>query len=122
MLKGINLSLILDLKQPRKLDLCENCDFNKQITFAILSERPCRVPYDANKVRKDVLVVFQILYRCNICIEKSLERKTRDLQSLSPGMRTITLLVFRMHLVVSHEQKLSQQTKLLEYLSSRDLL
>ena len=28
------------------------------------------VPYDANKVRKDVLVVFQILYRCNICIEK----------------------------------------------------
>ena len=70
MLKGINLSLILELKQLRKLDLYENCDFNKQITFAILSERPCRVPYDANKVRKDVLVVFQILYRCNICIEK----------------------------------------------------
>ena len=35
------LSLILDLKQLRKLNLCENCDFNKQITFAILSERPC---------------------------------------------------------------------------------
>ena len=43
MLKGINLSLILDLKQVRKLNLCENCDFNKQITFAILFERPCRV-------------------------------------------------------------------------------
>ena len=41
MLKGINLSLILDLKQLRKLNLCENCNFNEQITFAILSERPC---------------------------------------------------------------------------------
>ena len=30
------------LKQLRKLNLCENCDFNKQITFAILSERPCK--------------------------------------------------------------------------------
>ena len=45
MLKGINLSLILDLKQPRKLDLCENCDFNKQITFAIVSERRCVYPF-----------------------------------------------------------------------------
>ena len=41
MLKGINLSLILDLKQQRKLNLSENCVFTKQITFAILSERPC---------------------------------------------------------------------------------
>ena len=43
MLKGINLSLVLDLKQLRKLYLCGNCDFNKQITFAILYERPCIV-------------------------------------------------------------------------------
>ena len=47
MLKGINLSLILDLKQPRKLNLCGNCDFNKQITFAILYERPCTLPNPA---------------------------------------------------------------------------
>ena len=42
MLKEINLSLILDLKQLKKIDLCGNCDFDKQITFAILSERPYR--------------------------------------------------------------------------------
>ena len=38
MLKGINLSLIPDLKQLRKLNLFQNCDFHNCFTFLILSE------------------------------------------------------------------------------------
>ena len=41
MLKGINLSLIPDLKQLRKLNLFKNCDFHNHFTFLILSEWPC---------------------------------------------------------------------------------
>ena len=62
MLKGINLSLILDLKQLRKLNLCENCDFNKQITFAILSERPCMIELflDIKSIERSVPTSFTI--------------------------------------------------------------
>ena len=41
MLVGVNLPLIYDLKQLRKLDLCENWDFHTLFTFDTLSERPC---------------------------------------------------------------------------------
>ena len=64
MLKGINLSLILDLKQLRKLNLCGNCDFDKQITFAILSERPCSWSWSTTPAKTIVPVMLSC--RCPV--------------------------------------------------------
>ena len=45
----MNLPLISDLKQLRKLNLCEHWDFHKLFIFNTLSERPC-ISFPSNHI------------------------------------------------------------------------
>ena len=118
MLKGINLSLITDLKQLRKLNLCKNCDFHNCFTFLILSERPCIWLIETQKIILNFLSYYDTCRAQNF-VETVLIKSVISATTTFPVITTTGTKV--LNATAKHWVKETKQSEVKAYRETREL-